>query len=126
MVFMQASPWLFLVYLAAVVIVAAGDIKVITQMNDMMNDQTRDEREMAYLHELLSEKRSLLELRVFGAVSYILNKWRKTAKTVLKEHLHVTIDAQKYFALNCLTLAGWMALSIFILLERIKIGRAHV
>ncbi len=123
LVFMQASPWLFLVYLAAVVIVAAGDIKVITQMNDMMNDQTRDEREMAYLHELLSEKRSLLELRVFGAVSYILNKWRKTAKTVLKEHLHVTIDAQKYFALNCLTLAGWMALSIFILLERIKAGQ---
>ena len=123
LVFMQASLWLFLVYLAAVVIVAAGDIKVMTQMNDMINGQTRDEREMSYLHELLSEKRSLLELRVFGAVSYILNKWHKTAKTVLKERLHITIDSQKYYALTCLTFAGWLSLSIFILLERVRAGQ---
>ena len=123
LVFMQASLWLFLVYLAAVAMVAAGDIRAITQMNDMINGQTRDEREMEYLYQLLSEKRSLLELRIFGAVSYIRNKWRKTAKTVLKERLHVTIDSQRYFALTCLTLGGWMALSLFILLERIRAGQ---
>jgi len=123
LVIMQASLWLFLVYLAAVILIAIIDFHVITQMNNMINGQTRDEREMAYLQELLSEKRSLLELRVFGAASYILNKWYKTAKTVLKERLRVTIASQKLFACSCLTLAAWVALSVFILLERVRAGQ---
>lgn len=123
LVFMQASPWLFVVYIAAVAVIAMIDFRVITQMNDMFNNQTKDEREMSYLYELLSEKRSLLELRVFGAVSYILNKWYKTAKTVLKERLRVTVRSQKMFLFSCLTLAAWLALSVFILLERVQAGQ---
>lgn len=123
LVFMQASPWLFVVYIAAVAIIAMTDFRVITQMNNMFNIQTKDEREMAYLYELLSEKHSLLELRVFGAVSYILNKWYKTAKTVLKERLRVTVHSQKLFLFSCLTLAAWLALSIYILLERVQAGQ---
>ncbi len=123
LVFMQASLWLFVVYIAAVAIIAMIDFRVITQMNNMFNSQTKDEREMAYLYELLSEKRSLLELRVFGAVSYILNKWYKTAKTVLKDRLRVTIHSQKMFLFSCLTLAVWLTLSVFILLERVWTGQ---
>lgn len=123
LVFMQASLWLFVVYIAAVAIIAMIDFRVITQMNNMFNSQTKDEREMAYLYDLLSEKRSLLELRVFGAVSYILNKWYKTAETVLKDRLRVTIHSQKLFLFSCLTLAVWLTLSVFILLERVRTGQ---
>ncbi|MFC6651756.1 hypothetical protein [Paenibacillus rhizoplanae] len=75
---------------------------------------------------LLSDKRSLLELKVFGAVGYIQSKWKQKSEKVLKERLMTTIKSHRYFAASSFLLLMWIGLVIFELIHGVMERRVSV
>ena len=120
-IFAQVSWTLSFVFFFIIPIMVWLDYKAMKIMNDMFNSQTEDERWLSYYAGLLSEKNSLLELKVFSAVSYILNLWKIKNEKVLQERLKTTISAQKYFAISSAIILTWMGILIYLMIQ----GVAH-
>lgn len=47
------------------------NFKTADMMNKIYNEQTIEQRKRDYLEQLLTEKDSLLELKIFGAVRFL-------------------------------------------------------
>ncbi len=91
-------------------------------MNEMFNNQTENERWLSYYAGLLSDKNSLLELKVFSATSYIMNLWKTKNKKVLQERLKTTIRAQKYFAISSGIILIWIGILIYSMIQGISLA----
>jgi ATP-binding cassette subfamily B protein len=90
------------------------DFKAADMMNTMFNNQSTDERMLHYLGELLSNKSSLFELKIFRAADYISKKWHSLAYSVLHTRIKTTMRSQKYFLLSTILFKCW---SFFIVLS---------
>lgn len=91
-------------------------------MNDMFADRTADEREMEYYEELLSEKQSVLELKVFSAIDYIRALWHKTNEIVLRMRVHTTFFALKYNIYSSIAIVIWILILLWTLVDRAGAG----
>lgn len=106
-VFSQVSIWFSIFFLAMLIPMLWLDFKAMDMMNTMFNDQSEQERKLGYLSNLLNTKNSLLELKIFGAIEYILSKWKALNKKVLDERVKTTIRSQKYFAMSTVLIIFW-------------------
>ena len=95
------------------------DFKAMDMMNTMFNNQSEQERKLGYLGSLLNEKNSVLELKIFGAIQYILMKWKEINKKVLDERVKTTIYSQKYFAISTGILILWVGIVVAVLIWQI-------
>lgn len=120
LVFTQVSIWLSIIFLVILFPMLWLDFKAMNMMNSLFNDQSEQERKLKYLDNLLTTKHSLLELKIFGAIQYILAKWKKINKKVLDERVKTTIYSQKYFAISTALIILWCSLVIVILIQRIN------
>ena len=109
-------------FIAVLIIVIKLNFLGSKLMSELFFEQTDDERKMDYLRDLFMDRHSLAELSFFGAVSYIRNKWKMYADTVLKERLSLTVKSQKYFAASCSILTVWIAFVAFILIMKLSNG----
>ena len=114
LIFSQAGWWFVVGFAALLVPMIWLDFKVADMMNKMFNEQSADERKMHYLGGLLSNKSSLLELKIFRATDYIAKKWRGIAHTVMDTRVKTTLHAQKYFLISTILFKCW---SFFIVLS---------
>lgn len=76
--------------------------------SNLSYDQTSDEREMDYLAELLQNKSTLAELKLFGSVRYIVDLWKKQSDTVLKYRLKMTVKSQMLFLSGGILTIVWI------------------
>lgn len=74
----------------------------------MYMEQTQEERKMEYLYGLMSEKNSVLELRIFDAIEYIKEKWSVINSKILKERIRKTIYSEKYKIVSNVGLLVWV------------------
>ncbi|MEK4043585.1 ABC transporter ATP-binding protein [Paenibacillus sp. FSL H8-0048] len=125
-IFLQVSGWFTVAFLIIFTLMVVLNFKAMEMMNGLFTSQSRDERELSYLGGLLSDKRSLLELKVFGAVGYIQSKWKQKSEKVLKERLMTTIKSHRYFAASSFLLLMWIGLVIFELIHGVMDGRVSV
>lgn len=86
---------------------------------DLFFDQTADEREMDYLGELLETKSSLAELKLFGAVPYIVELWNRQSRRVLRYRLKMTAKSQLLFLTGALMNALWVGVILGVLIFRL-------
>ena len=119
-VFSQVSVWFSVIFLGLLTLMLWLDFKAMDMMNTLFNSQSEQERKMSYLDGLLSGKNSLLELKIFGAVRYILAKWKALNKKVLDERVKTTIRSQKYFAISTGLMILWSGLIVMILIWEIS------
>lgn len=119
-IFSQVSLLLSLLFIIVIPVMILLDFKAMHIMNVMFKNRTKDERWLTYYSELLSGKHSLLELRVFSAVEYVIALWRDKNTKVLKDHLKTTFKAQKYFAVNNVVILLWICILIFSMLMSIR------
>lgn len=113
LVFLQISWWLPFLFFLLIPIMIWLDFKAMRLMNEMFNNQTKEERMLRYFSDLLSDKNSLLELKVFSAVNYIMDLWKTKSKKVLRERLKTTIRAQKYFAVSSVIILIWIGTLVY-------------
>lgn len=118
-VFAQVSIWFSILFLVMLVPMLWLDFKAMDMMNTMFNNQSEQERKLGYLGGLLNTKNSLLELKIFGAVQYILTKWKSLNKKVLDERVKTTIRSQKYFAISTVLIILWCGLVVAVLIWKI-------
>lgn len=118
-VFAQVSIWFSILFLVILIPMLWLDFKAMDMMNTMFNDQSEQERRLGYLSGLLNTKNSLLELKIFGAVEYILTKWKVLNKEVLDERVKTTIRSQKYFAVSTVLIILWSSLIVTVLIWKI-------
>ena len=71
--------------------------------------QTAEERKVHYLEGLLSNKRSLFELRMFQARDYVRLLWEEKSARLLKERISTAIKAQRYTAVSNVCVVLWIA-----------------
>lgn len=119
-VFAQVSIWFSILFFIILIPVLWLDFKAMDMMNTLFHDQSEQERKLRYLSSLLNAKNSLLELKIFGAVEYILSKWRSLNKKVLDERVKTTIRSQKYFALSTVLTILWCGLVVTALIWNIN------
>lgn len=98
------------------------EFKGISMQVTLWNNQAKEDRQMTYLTDLLSDKRSLLELKSFGAVDYICEKWNVTAERTLDKRIKTAIRAQKYHGLSNLSVILWMASITVLLIQSLFAG----
>lgn len=115
-IFTQVSIWFSIGFIVLLVPMLWFDYKSMSMMDTMFNSQTENLRRMWYYAGLLSEKASLFELKIFGAIGYILDKWKVKAKHVLDERVKTTIRSQKYHLFSTILVISW---SVFIMLSLI-------
>ncbi len=120
-IFMQVSIWFSLSLIIIVSVTVWADFKSMNMMNTMFNNQSKEERRLNYYMGLLSDKHSLLELKIFGAVNYIRAKWVKSNKKVLNERVVTSIKSQKYSAVSTVMIIVWVAFLLFTLVQAISI-----
>ena len=120
MIFSQISFLFSLLFIIILVFIMWLDYKAINMMNSMFNGQTQAERRLFYFSSLLTDKKSLFELRLFEAVDYIQKKWYSVTSEVLSERLRTTIKSQKYFLVSSVCVVTWIAFVIFSLISAIQ------
>ncbi|MDR0948585.1 MAG: ABC transporter ATP-binding protein/permease [Lachnospiraceae bacterium] len=76
-------------------------------LEEMYDDQTPDERELGYLSELMANKDSLTEFKVFQAFQYIAKKWNAKADIVTEERRKTVKRAEMYAFLSSALLQLW-------------------
>ena len=126
LIFFQVSIWFSLSLIIIIIITVWADYKSMNMMNTMFNNQSREERKLSYYMQLLSEKHSLYELKIFDAIQYIKDKWIKSNKKVLKERVSTSIKTQKYGALSTLMVILWIGFLLMSLLNSIKANSISV
>lgn len=107
---MQTSIWLVVTLIAVVLAMLFFEYKGVELEVSLESSQTQAEREMDYFDSLMSEKRSLFELRIFDAVSYIRDLWQSRAESVVEQRMKTSFYAQRYRTLSSLCFVTWMTL----------------
>lgn len=118
-VFVQVSIWFAIFFLLMLIPMLWLDFRAMGLMNTLFNDQSEQERELGYLSNLLTTKTSLFELKIFGAIQYILTKWKSLNKKVLDERVKTTIRSQKYFAISTVLIIFWCGFVIAVMIWKI-------
>lgn len=109
-IFLDLSFFFACTYLLCVAVMTFCHVKTTNKTNAMYYEQTLEERKLSYLTELLSNKQSLSELKVFQAVTYIRDKWYRLNEVVLKVRTQGTISAQKYQLFCSFFFVAWIVL----------------
>ena len=104
----QVSWTLPAVFLVMIPLMIWLDYRAMRMMNDMFASQSVDERWQDYYARLLSDKHALFELKVFGAVGYIVSLWETRNDKVLQERLRTTIKSQYYTFWGTIVLICWV------------------
>lgn len=125
-VFAQVSIWVSIMFLAMLIPILWLDYKAMDTMNTMFNNQSKQERKLNYLGSLLNDKNSLLELKIYSAIDYILINWKALNKKVLDERVRNTIYSQKYFAISTVMTILWSGFVTAILICQIYEGRISI
>lgn len=118
-VFAQVSVWFSILFLLMLIPMLWLDFKAMNMMNTMFNSQSEQERRLGYFSDLLNTKASLFELKIFGAIDYILARWKGLNNKVLDERIKTTIRSQKYFAISTLLVILWSGFVVAYLIWQI-------
>ena len=102
------------------------DYKSMYIMNNMFFNQTTAEREMNYYNKLLSQKKSLFEIKIFCCVDYIKEKWIKKSKELFTERLNVNKKSQKLFLISSILNLTWIATVIIYIVLKLKFGEIEL
>lgn len=121
-IFSQVSVWFSAFFLIALISMVYMDYRAMNIMNALFREQSEAERRLEDLNGLLESKHTLLELKIFMAVDYILSKWRKLNKQVLDERIRKTIHSQKYYAISTLLFLIWASFLIVTLTKAVSEG----
>ncbi|MGV8083824.1 MAG: ABC transporter ATP-binding protein [Coriobacteriia bacterium] len=119
----QVSVW----FSVALFVVLLGMMALLFRSVDMQValyfKQTREDRQMKYFAELLSDKRSLFELRLFGSLEWVRKKWDDKARSVLRARVRNAVRAQGLSAASSLAVIAWIAAVTAVLLAGLSAGR---
>lgn len=110
----QVSCALMLGFGVMLILTVFYNYKGMAMMTDIIMEQSGDERKLQYMSDMLSDKSMLYELKVYRGIDYIVQKWRREAKTIFNRRLKVIIRAQRYFIWTTVLFILWAVVTAVI------------
>ncbi|NCB93572.1 MAG: ABC transporter ATP-binding protein [Clostridia bacterium] len=123
MIYMQATALLIIVFLIFLLPMLYQNYRAGSLWYDLYEAQTEDERKISYYGKLLTDKRSLAELKIYGAVEYIKNLWEKQSDKMLSEKNTTLSRVRICLLLKSLFAALWYMSSAGLLLYCLMSGK---
>lgn len=120
--YIQVSPILVITYVVLILVQLTMDYFSMTHMNNMMEGQSKSERFMNYYYELLSDKDSILDLKVNNAISYMMKKWKVVSDKVIHERMKTTFLSQRFLAVNIIATILWVIYTVLVLRDNLRVG----
>ena len=111
-IFFSLSPAFGMLGIGCLVLLLFLNYKGVAMMAKLYDEQTSDERRLAYYDELVSTRDSLLDLKINHAVDYVNGKRSSLARTVLKERLKGTLKSQVAYGLGSMSMVLWLGLVV--------------
>lgn len=115
-VFTQVSMWFAVVYFIILVPLLWFNYKSIEARQRLWNTEMPNWRRRTYLSALMADKHAAFELKIFGALNFILTKWKQLANDFRREYVRMRLKSSKYDILHVITLAIW---AVFVILSMI-------
>ena len=115
-VFTQVSIWFAIVYFILLAPLLWFNYKSIEARQRLWNTEMPNWRRRTYLSALLADKHAEFELKTFGAVGFILKKWKRIADDFRREYVSMRIKSSKYGIFHVITLGIW---AVFVILSMI-------
>lgn len=126
MVFQQASPFLIPIFVVLLVPMLFENYKAGSMWYDLYARQTIDERKLDYYERLLTNKTSLIELKIYQAIDYIKILWHKQGNKMLKEKDATLWNVEKALLKKSLFGVLWYAGSTGVLMYNVIAGHISV
>ncbi|QUL57849.1 ABC transporter ATP-binding protein [Paenibacillus tritici] len=117
LVFAKVSVWLSVLCFLFTVPMLFLNYRAMTILDSLFYKQSAEDRKLGYLLGLLTTKSSLSELKLFGAVEYIVNQWGGIRSKVYKERVGANVTSQKLIFINTLCVMAWTVLVIITLVN---------
>ena len=117
--------WYIVAFVCIIAVLLLCDFQSMKQMNNMFMNQSKQEREMKYLGELMYEKRSLTELKAFIAIPYVLQKWTGLTDRVYRERIKTTYKAQGFIVISNIAAILWVVgvnVSLFLFFNQLSLS----
>ncbi|MDR3150053.1 MAG: ABC transporter ATP-binding protein/permease, partial [Oscillospiraceae bacterium] len=121
-VFTQVAVWFAIAYFFLLAPMLWFDYKFTEAIQRIWNTEMPNWRRRTYLSALMADKHAVFELKLFGAVSFILKKWKKLADDFRHDFITAELKSCKYGVLRDITLAVWAAFVITSLLLQLNAG----
>lgn len=114
-VFAGLSVWCMILGMLAFGIMLFFDFRRMHMMANLYDKQTQEERLMESYEQMLGNKAAVYDLRVAGAVDFLLKKRKKLSDLIVKERYCRTIQSQLVYEYGDLAVVAWMAVILFFL-----------
>ncbi len=121
---MSISPAFGILYAGILIYVVAMNFLSMHKMNNMFYEMSPSERRLNYLENVVTDKSSLYEIKVYGAKEMIMSKIRAENRRVFSQRLKTTISAQKYCFLSSIGTTLWIVSLFAFLMMKISSGAA--
>ncbi|MDR0286243.1 MAG: ABC transporter ATP-binding protein/permease [Clostridiales bacterium] len=121
-VFTQVAIWFAIVYFILLAPMLWFDYKFTEAVQRLWNTEMPNWRRRTYLSALMADKNAEFELKLFGAVQFILKKWKKTADAFRHEYITTKLKSSKYGIFRDITLAVWAIFVILSLMTKLSHG----
>ena len=112
-IFASLSFWCLALGAAAFAAMLFFDFRRIRLMTELYEEQTMEERLMDSYGQILGGKTTLYDLKVAGAVPYLVKKRKEISDRIVKERYRRTIRSQMAYAYGEMTIAAWMGIVLF-------------
>ena len=103
-VFTQVAVWFAAVFFALLTPMLWFDYKFTEAVQRLWNTEMPNWRRRTYLSALMADKHAVFEMKVFSAVGFILNKWKKTADDFRSEYVAAKLKSCKFGVFRDMTL----------------------
>ncbi|MCL2775087.1 MAG: ABC transporter ATP-binding protein/permease [Oscillospiraceae bacterium] len=125
-VFTQVSVWFAAVYFILLAPLLWFNYKAIEAQQRLWNTEMPNWRRRTYLSAVLADKHAEFELKTFGAVGFILTKWKKFADDFRREYVRMRVKASKYGVFHVITLAVWAVFVILSMIFGLSAGNINI
>lgn len=95
--FYSVSPTIAIIYLIIIMLAVHINLKAAKWYDDFEVERSTDERKAEYLNTLMMEKDSVYELKIFGALNYIMSKWKQLIGSILSQKIKIMVKTEKYY-----------------------------
>ena len=125
-VFTQVSVWFAIVYFILLAPLLWFNYKAIEARQKLWNTEMPNWRRRTYLSALLADKHAEFELKTFGAVGFILKKWKRIADDFRREYVSMRVKSSKYGVFHVITLAVWAVFVILSMIFGLSAGNINI
>lgn len=121
-VFFSLSFFFGLVTIGVMAVLLVFNYKRVMMMARLYDEQTEDERRLFYYEDILSDKRSLIDLKVSGGTDFIIEKHSHLMQRILKDRMKRTVRSQCMYGAGYLSMVVWIGVVVAYIVVEIHSG----